>query len=126
MPGHAVEVLGSSRYVSLTTFRRDGRAVATPVWIARDGDLLYVITDSASGKVKRLRHTPRVVLAPCDMRGRVTGSAVEGTARLLDDTATRAVGSLIDAKYGVWARAIGMLDRLRRRSGSRIGIEITA
>ena len=73
-----------STYVSLTTFRRTGVPVATPVWAAPEDDALIVWTRADSGKVKRLRHTSRVTVAPCDVRGRTKGSAVEGTAEFID------------------------------------------
>ncbi len=75
--------LPHSTYVSLTTFRRTGAPVATPVWAAPDGDALIVWTRADSGKVKRLRHTSRVTVAPCDVRGRVQGPAVDGAAEFV-------------------------------------------
>src|SRR5215218_11488746 len=75
--------LPHSTYVSLTTFRRTGVPVATPVWAAPDGESLIVSTRADSGKVKRLRHTTRVTVAPCDIRGRVEGPAVEGAAEFV-------------------------------------------
>ena len=63
--------LGHERFVSLTTFRRNGEGVATPVWVARDGDALVVITPEGTGKLRRLRRDDRVTLRPCDRRGRV-------------------------------------------------------
>jgi len=99
-----VERLARARYLSLTTFRRDGTPVATPVWVARQGDELLVYTARSSGKVKRLRNNDRVLLAPCDMRGRVRGDVVEGTARLQDD-AESAI-SLMRRKYGLQARLL--------------------
>jgi PPOX class probable F420-dependent enzyme len=99
-----VERLARARYLSLTTFRRDGTPVATPVWVARQGDELVVYTARSSGKVKRLRNNNRVLLASCDMHGRVNGDVVEGTARLQDD-AESAI-SLIRRKYGLQARLL--------------------
>jgi uncharacterized protein len=78
-----VSPLPHSTYVSLTTFRRTGVPVATPVWAAPDGESLIVWTRADSGKVKRLRHTPRVTVAPCDIRGRVEGPVVEGAAEFV-------------------------------------------
>ena len=75
--------LPSSAYVSLTTFRRTGVPVSTPVWAAPDGDALVVWTRTDSGKVKRLRHTKRVLCAPCTFRGRPLGPAVEGVAEFV-------------------------------------------
>jgi uncharacterized protein len=78
-----VSPLPHGTYVSLTTFRRTGVPVATPVWAAPDGESLIVWTRADSGKVKRLRHTTRVTVAPCDIRGRVQGPAVEAAAEFV-------------------------------------------
>ena len=92
--------LPASRYVSLTTFRRTGEPVATPVWAASDGGTLVVWTRAYSGKVKRLRHTSRVTVAPCDVRGRVEGPAVEATAQLLDRAEWPAAQRALARRYG--------------------------
>jgi hypothetical protein len=59
-----VGTLAKSKYISLTTFRRDGTPVATPVWVAQQGDELVVYTVRSSGKAKRLRNSSRVSVAP--------------------------------------------------------------
>lgn len=89
------------KYVSMTTFRKDGTGVATPVWFAVDGDELFVWTRSDSWKIKRLRNNSRVVVTVCDVRGRIEDGApsVEGTARLLDQAGTGAVRKLLARKY---------------------------
>ncbi|APU42942.1 PPOX class F420-dependent oxidoreductase [Streptomyces sp. NPDC056254] len=96
-----LQELGSARYVSLTTFRKDGTPVATPVWAVADGGELYVWTRSDSWKVKRIRNNGRVTLAACDVRGRVEEGApvVEGRARLLDEEGLRRVRKLMSRKY---------------------------
>ncbi|WP_406865488.1 PPOX class F420-dependent oxidoreductase [Streptomyces sp. HUAS MG47] len=95
------EELRRARYVSLTTFRKDGTPVATPVWFAVDGDELYVWTKADTWKVKRLRRDPRVVVAACDVRGRIADGAVrlEGTGRLLDAEGLKRVRRLLGRKY---------------------------
>lgn len=123
-----LDTLSASRYVSLTTIKRDGTPVATPVWVAGDDQRLYAITPVDTGKTKRLRHTSRVVVAPCDVRGVVSGAEVEGTARLLDGSGTEKVSRLIDEKYGLMSKAMGWLDmavRNRGKTRERVGIEIT-
>lgn len=101
--------LAESEYVLLTTFRANGDAVGTPVWIARDGDELLVTTGGTSGKVKRLAHTPRVTLMPCDVRGipRQGAAAVEATAVVDDtpETRTRLERAFLK-KYGVKFRLV--------------------
>jgi PPOX class probable F420-dependent enzyme len=123
----SIASLGSEKYISLTTFRRDGSGVATPVWVMADHDHLYVITDAASGKAKRLANFARVMVAPCDMRGTVTGASVDATAELLDAAGTDRVHQLLTAKYGWKARLFTTMSRIRhpRSSPDRIGIRIT-
>ena len=89
LPTHDFTALGDERFVSLTTFRRTGEPVSTPVWVVRDGDELLVTTPDDSGKVKRLRHTARVELRPCSRSGSVPDDAVPvpGDARLVTDRA---------------------------------------
>ncbi|MCX5127681.1 PPOX class F420-dependent oxidoreductase [Streptomyces sp. NBC_00347] len=93
--------LGRARYVSLTTFRKDGAAVATPVWAVADGDELYVWTRNDAWKVKRIRNDGRVTVVACDVRGQVAdGAAVsEGEARLLDEAGLKRVRKLMLRKY---------------------------
>ena len=71
------------KYVRLTTFRRSGVGVATPVWFGEANDKLYVMSRSDSGKCKRLRNNPKVQIAACTIRGRVTGPEFGGTAHVL-------------------------------------------
>jgi uncharacterized protein len=71
------------KYISLATFRKTGAKVATPVWFGEDGDKLYVMTISTMGKVKRIRNNPLVEVAPCTMRGKLTGDKVFAHARIL-------------------------------------------
>ncbi|MGF1647306.1 MAG: PPOX class F420-dependent oxidoreductase [Kineosporiaceae bacterium] len=118
--------LASEKYVRLTTFRRDGTPVATPVWlVGGDGELL-VITGSTTGKVKRLRHTARVLLAACDARGRAKPGAVEheGVAELVEDPAeAERIGRAVTRRYGVLGRVLAVAERLR--GGRRpVGIRI--
>ncbi len=111
--------------MNLATFRRNGREVRTPVWIARDGDRFYVYTNSGSGKVKRIRANGRVRLAPCDARGGLRGDWVEGTARMVDDPLRmeRAFASL-DRKYGWQMGLVRLGARLSGRWARRGIVEI--
>jgi len=86
----AVQALGAEKFVSLTTYKKDGAAVATPMWIGRDGDHLFVWTPVDSWKVKRVRNNPRVALAPCSRGGKVRegATAVEGVAEVITEPAT--------------------------------------
>ena len=120
-----VERLAAGKYLSLTTFKKDGSAVATPVWVARDGDRLVVITDASSGKAKRLRNDDHVRLAPCDMRGKVTGPGHEGRATLVGEADTAHITGLIKRKYGFAYSVMGLMEKFRRRGESAsVGIRI--
>ncbi len=116
-----VIALADEQYVLLTTTRRSGDTVATPVWVARHDDALLVTTGAESGKVKRMRHTPRVTLQACDRVGRPLDGApvVEAVASVHGDEATRAhLDAALSAKYGVQYAAIRAMGRLRGRSAS--------
>jgi uncharacterized protein len=95
--------LADEKYLLLTTFRRDGRPVSSPVWVAglADGTIGFW-TSSGSGKAKRLAHTERVTLQPCDARGRTKAGtrSVSATARLVTGSELEAVRTSIRAKYG--------------------------
>ncbi|MFD5514113.1 MULTISPECIES: PPOX class F420-dependent oxidoreductase [unclassified Streptomyces] len=96
-----LDELNQGKYVSLTTFRKDGTPVATPVWAVADGGELYVWTRSDSWKVKRIRNNGRVTVRACDVRGRVAEGAaeLEGEARLLDEAGLTRVRKLMSRKY---------------------------
>ena len=87
------------KYISLTTYRRDGTAVATPVWFVQQGDRLLVRTGTASGKVKRIRRNPAVQVAECTAGGRVRGQQASGVARVLSGPEADAAEGLVNRKY---------------------------
>jgi len=110
-----VGALAGEKYISLTTFKKDGTAVATPVWVVSDdGRRLLVWTGPDTWKVKRLRRDPRVVVAASDYRGRVRGESVDGVGRLLDIPQGSLVEPLLDRKYGLMRRLLGVFNRLVR------------
>lgn len=124
--------LGDERFVSLSTFRRSGAEVATPVWVARDGDALVVTTAARSGKVTRLRRDARVRLRPCDRLGRVADSAdgttvAEGVATVVDDPgAQRAPLEALRRKYGLEYRVLMLVERVVRGGpSSRVVLRVT-
>jgi PPOX class probable F420-dependent enzyme len=119
-----VEELGSGAYVLITTFRKDGRAVPTPVWVAADGDALVVWSATDTGKVKRIRNSGEVTVAPCDVRGRPKGDAVPGHATLLDSAGTEHVRALLRRKYGLMGRLTLFGSRVRRGEDGSIGVRV--
>ena len=114
--------LADHRFVSLTTFRRSGEAVSTPVWVARDGVSLVVLTPAGSGKVKRLRHDPRVEIRPCGRFGKVADGVapVTGTAELRAhaDDVERA-RTTIRRSYPIESRLVLGIERLVERLRGR-------
>ena len=116
--------VSKAQYVLLTTFTKDGRPKPTPIWIARDGDRAVVITEKNAWKVKRIRNTPRVTLAVCDMKGRVKGDPVEAVATVLDDSQTDDVYRAITKRYGIVGRVFSVFSKLRGGAGRTVGLEI--
>lgn len=124
-----LEELGKARYVSLTTFRKDGTPVATPVWAVSDGTELYVWTRSDAWKVKRIRNSGRVTVTACDVRGRVVEGAPvrEGEARLLDEAGLKRVRGLMSRKYTwqFWVVDVpAMVARRGRRPHTAIAVKL--
>ena len=123
-----IDDLAAGKYISLATFKKDGTRVATPVWVTREGDHLYVITEANSGKAKRLRNSPRAQVAACDMRGTVTGVVVDAEAVLLDAQGTKEVVARVDAKYGLMAKVFGLRGKIAGLMGKapeQVGIRIS-
>ncbi|SDT73148.1 PPOX class F420-dependent oxidoreductase [Actinoplanes derwentensis] len=119
----ALEQLGSEKYVLLTTFRRDGRPVATPLWVVPDGAGLAFWTVAGSGKLKRIRNSGRVTVAACDMRGNPTGGeVVEATAQIGDQADLERVGTAIRKKYGLVGRLTLLGSRLRRGADGTVAV----
>ena len=95
------------KYISLTTFRENGAAVATPVWFGEEDGKLYVMTRSTFGKYKRIRNNPQVRVAPCSVRGRVTGPEYPATARILPVEEHSRARQIINRKY--WLARLPLL-----------------
>jgi len=113
------------RYVSLATFRKSGDEVRTPVWIAEHQGTSYVFSEGTAGKIKRIRNNGRIRLAPCDVRGNVTGEWVEGHARIVDDPdEIDAMYPAFTRKYGWQMRIANFLSRLSGRFHKRAIIAI--
>ena len=118
----ATRFVGAQQYVELTTFRRNGKGVSTPVWIAPDGEDLLVVTVDDTGKTKRLAHTARVELRPCSVRGEVAPGAPRYAGRASvhrDAAAVARVKRAIGAKYGWWYRALTLVEPVMNRLPGR-------
>lgn len=116
-------------FMSLTTYRRSGEGVPTPVWVARDGEVLLVTTVEGTGKVKRLRRDDRVGLVACSRSGTVAPDAPRFTGRaevLTEPADVQHVRDVLAPKYGLQYRLVKLLERLPRRNPrARVGLRIT-
>src|SRR5258708_20531941 len=87
--------VAEATYMALTTFRRDGRAVSTPVHVVVDGDQAFFRTWDVAGKAKRLRHNPEVEIAPSTFRGRALGPPMRAQAHLLEGEASERAARML-------------------------------
>ena len=114
----AMRAMAGGKYISVETFRRDGTAVATPMWFIAEDDglepVFYLSTNADSFKIKRIRRTPRVRIAPCDLRGRVSGAWIEARAEVVGEPAHRRATKAFDRKYFPWKQAINLMSYVMR------------
>ena len=123
--GTALDRLGAGKYLLVTSYRKDGTPVPTPVWVVRDGDALGVWTVADSFKVKRIRRRADVTVGPCDVRGNPTGDPVPATAEITDGATAARYRGLIARKYGISGRLVLLGSRLRRGKDGTLGIRVT-
>ena len=117
--------LANARYVSLRTFRSNGTAVDTPLWIAGLEGRLVGFTDGTSYKVKRIRADPRAAVAICDVSGRVSSGWVGGRAAIVDDRDVEPLAyAVLREKYGLQMRVLGFFSWLGGRIGRRVVLEV--
>lgn len=115
-PAVDLEALFPGRYLSVTSFKRDGTGVATPVWFVSDGTRLFALTDLHSPKVRRMRRNPRVLIAPCRVNGRLRGVPISAHAEVLTATEDlERVQRLLRERYKVSYRLVMLGYRLGRR-----------
>ena len=124
MDDSALDELGAGKYLLITSYRRNGTPVATPVWVVRDGDALGAWTPAESWKVKRIRNCADVLVGPCDLRGNPTGEQVPATAEICDPATTARYRQLIARKYGLTGRLTLLGSRLRRGLDGTVGIRV--
>ena len=126
MSAPTYEQLAAERYVSLVTFRRNGNAIPTPIWIAGDGGKLYVVTNGTSVKMKRLKANDRVRMAVCDARGKVRGGWTDGHGKRVEDPATMVCAEkALAKKYGWQLQMLKFFSAISGRARHRAFIEIT-
>lgn len=125
MDDAAQVALGAGKYVLVTSYRKSGTPVPSPVWGVEDGDALGVWTPTDSWKVKRIRNRADVLIGPCDLRGNPTGEQIPATAEICDPETTARYRKLLARKYGVVGRLTLLGSKLRRGTSGTVGIRIT-
>ena len=113
------------RYVSLATYRRNGKEVRTPVWIAQSNKHYYVFSEGTSWKVKRIRANGKVRLAACNSRGDVNSEWLEAQARVVEhgDSVGHAYTALRD-KYGWQMKIVDAISKMTGKYAKRAIIEL--
>jgi PPOX class probable F420-dependent enzyme len=123
-PTSALEPFVDQKTVLLTTYKRDGTGVGTPVHIAVDGDRAFVRTWDTTWKLKRIRNNPEVQVAPCTAGGRPTGPAIRARARVLGGGESEYAAKMLARKYPILHGVL--IPRLHRLRGNRtMHIELT-
>lgn len=107
--------LREHNYVNLTTFRKSGAPVTTPVWMALEGNKGYIVTGKDSGKVKHLRNNPAVQIAPSTRMGKALGPAIDAKVRILSQEEAVAAQRALSRKYGWMYQFFRLLWRLRKQ-----------
>ncbi len=111
-----LEALFPGRFLSVTSFKRDGTGVATPVWFVSDGKRLFAFTDLHSAKIRRIGRNPHVRIASCFPGGKLRREPVAAHAEVLTDTGDfERVRRLLTARYRISYRVVMFFYRLGRR-----------
>ena len=113
----------SEKCISLETYRKNNQPVKTPVWFVVKNNLIYVITRSETGKVKRLQNDLKVKFATCTARGKITGKWFSGVVEILSEEETEEISKLRDKKYGFMAKIAKFFSKTK---GELYGFSIKA
>lgn len=119
----AFPTLRGHQYLNLTTYRKSGEPVRTPVWFVEETGKLYMFTNGETGKVKRIRHTGRVLVGPADARGTPLGAEVTGLATLVNGAEAQLADAALTRKYGLMKRLFTFVARLRRQQAVYIAVQ---
>jgi PPOX class probable F420-dependent enzyme len=121
---NSINILEGHALINLTSFRKDGTPVSTPVMFAQCDDKLYVVTGKTTGKLKRIIRDSRITFAPCDSRGNMLGETLSGSARILPPQDWEGVKTGVQWRTPALVRFI--FNRIRDlRAGGNVYLEIT-
>lgn len=118
---HPFSYLEGHQYINLTTFRKTGEPVSTPLWFALHEGRLHATTEPDSGKMKRIRNNPSVLLAPCNAWGKEKGPRIEGLARSVEDEPTGEAEAALNEKYRI---GLGLFHLFGQQEIGKIILEI--
>lgn len=120
-----ISAFDHQQYLNLETFRKNGAGVKTPVWFVEDGGILFIRTQAASGKVKRIRSNCQVYITPCKMDGAILGDWIEASARIVDEQEIdRKVDHLLGKKYGVMKFLFALASSIQGRKYTILEIKV--
>ena len=120
------ESFAGQKYLNLETFKKSGDGVKTPVWFAADPSTnlasadakLYAYSMGPAAKLKRMRNNPRVRIAPCDMRGNVTGEWVEARAEIITGPEAQSADGLLNKKFFPFKQILNFFAKIGGRGRS--------
>jgi PPOX class probable F420-dependent enzyme len=122
-PSDRISMLSGHAYMNLETYKRNGMGVATPVWFTiGDDKMIYVVTRTGTGKVKRLRNNSKVRVVPSNLRGRPEAEWLNGKGTFVNPEQLEHALKQRNKKYGFKARLSGLFSRTK---GDLIGIKIS-
>lgn len=122
--------LAGKQFMSLTTFRKSGDPVPTPVWFFDQGGTLYVQTIEGTGKLKRIHNDSKVTVAPCTANGKLTGPSANGNARIVTNASEMATAeAALAKKYHLLRIGFGIFTRLesaikREKAAAKVYVAI--
>lgn len=121
-PSDRISIFSGHQYINLETYRKNGKAVTTPVWFTVDDNKIFVVTGNKTGKVKRLKNSPKVRIVPSGIRGQPKGEWLTGNAVFANPAQLEHALNLRIKKYGFKARLSRLFSRTK---GKLIGIIIS-
>jgi len=120
---HDFDALRGARQCLVVTFKRSGEGVPTPVNFGLSDGRVYFRSEPRSAKIARLRRNPRVLIAPCNIRGKPTGPVAEGTARVVESAEVARAEAAVAAN---WSAPMTALERgLERMPLGLAYVEVT-
>jgi PPOX class probable F420-dependent enzyme len=121
-PSDWISIFSGHQYINLETYRRNGQSVTTPVWFTIDGNKIFIVTRSETGKVKRIQNNSKVRIVPSAMRGEPKGKWLNGNATFATPQELEVALKQRNKKYGFKARLSGLFSRTK---GELVGIIIS-